>query len=346
MFSNSILNWFDSFERDLPWRQTSDPYLIWVSEVILQQTRVAQGYDYYLKFIDRFPTVEALAQATEDEVLKYWQGLGYYSRARNLHTAAKSIQGEFPRKYKDVLALKGVGEYTAAAICSFAYGDPCAVVDGNVYRVLSRYFGVASPIDTAAGKREFAALAQELLNKKNPGRYNQAIMDFGAIQCKPKGADCTVCPLNESCIAYFEQNLEFYPVKKGVVKSRNRFFHYFFIDQGEFTYIRKRTKKDIWKNLYEFPLLETEQECTLEQLLQLKSNSELLKALKNPEFKLLKEGYKHILSHQNLYTNFYSLTVHEDFELSSSYLKIRKSDLSEYAIPRLIELLIEKYPHY
>ena len=343
MFTNLLLNWFDENERCLPWRQTKDPYLIWVSEIILQQTRVVQGFDYYLRFVDRFPDLITLAAASEDEVLKYWQGLGYYSRARNLLSAAKSIKGDFPKDYKEVLSLKGVGDYTAAAICSFAYDLPYAVVDGNVYRVLSRYFGLATPIDTAIGKREFAELAQDLLDLSDPARYNQAIMDFGALQCKPKSPDCFACPLVESCIAFNEDSVAEYPVKRAKIKSRDRYFNYFFIEQGDFTYLRKRVANDIWKNLYEIPLIESEKEATLKQVILANKRHPLFTTADNLEFKLEIEGMKHVLSHQNLYANFYSVTVNDDFKMDSSYIKVEISDLTDYAIPRLIDLLLERY---
>ena len=214
-FSQTLLDWYATHGRELPWRETTDPYRIWISEIILQQTRVAQGYDYYLRFVERFPTVEVLAAATEDEVLHRWEGLGYYSRARNLHAAAQQIvaQGGFPRDYAGVRALKGVGDYTAAAICSFAYGLPTAVVDGNVYRVLARYFAIDTPIDVAAGKKEFAQLADSLMVPERAADYNQAIMDFGAVQCTPRAPRCLICPLVETCAARQTGQVEDYPVK-------------------------------------------------------------------------------------------------------------------------------------
>jgi len=205
--SDILIEWYASNKRDLPWRNTVDPYLIWISEIILQQTRVDQGLDYFLRFIRRFPDISTLAEASEDEVLKYWQGLGYYSRARNLHEAAKGMHGLFPATYEGVRALKGVGDYTAAAVCSIAYGMPYAVVDGNVYRVLSRYFGIDTPIDSTEGRKLFYALAQEMQDKSRPALYNQAIMDFGAMQCVPKSPDCFSCPLLESCFAKSKENV-------------------------------------------------------------------------------------------------------------------------------------------
>ena len=258
-FAPLLIDWYEHNKRELPWRQTQDPYKIWISEVILQQTRVAQGYDYYCRFIERFPDFHALAQADEDEVMKYWQGLGYYSRARNLHEAARSIDSQeyFPKTYAEVRALKGVGEYTAAAICSIAYDMPYAVVDGNVYRVLSRYFGIDTPIDSTEGKKLFAALADEMLDKKHPAVYNQGIMDFGAIQCTPQSPDCLFCPLVGSCSALSKGLVAKLPVKQHKTKTTNRYFNYIYVRAGAYTFINKRTGNDIWKNLFELPLIET-----------------------------------------------------------------------------------------
>lgn len=227
-FSRKLIDWYRENGRDLPWRRTKNPYLIWISEIILQQTRVVQGYDYYQRFVARFPDVFALAAADEDEVMKYWQGLGYYSRARNLHAAARRMAeaGGFPVTYTGVRALKGVGEYTAAAICSFAYGMPYAVVDGNVYRVLSRWLGIDTPIDSAEGKKLFVRVADELLDRERPGLYNQAIMDFGALQCTPVAPDCLFCPLNDSCVARLKGIAGSLPVKQHKTKVTNRYFNY------------------------------------------------------------------------------------------------------------------------
>ncbi|HJD91322.1 MULTISPECIES: A/G-specific adenine glycosylase [Bacteroides] len=342
-FGKEIEKWFDEYGRDLPWRKTKDPYLIWISEVILQQTRVVQGFDYYMKFKTRFPNVEALASAEEDEVLKYWQGLGYYSRARNLHAAAKSIQGDFPSTYKEVLALKGVGAYTAAAICSFAYDMPYAVVDGNVYRVLSRYLGISTPIDSSLGKKEFSDIAQELLDKNNPAKYNQAIMDFGAIQCVPKNPACEDCPLVDSCYAYAHQMVSDLPVKKGKVKVRDRYLNFFYIVQGDYTYIEKRVGKDIWQNLYQLPLIESDRSLPLIELLEKYKTSDIFLKMSRPSIKLIVDDYKHILSHQHLHTTFYQIEVDDNYQLADGYLKIKRADLDEYAIPRLIHLFLEKY---
>ena len=235
-FSEKIIAWYDQNKRDLPWRNTKDAYLIWLSEIILQQTRVDQGMDYYLKFAKEFPTVKHLAKADNEKVMKLWQGLGYYSRARNLHTTAKIISekyhGKFPDEYSDILSLKGVGNYTAAAIASFAFNKPYAVVDGNVYRVLARVFGIESPIDSTQGKKEFETLATELLDRKKPASHNQAIMELGALQCKPVNPDCSICALNTMCFAYSKKRINELPVKAKKTKVRNRYFNYIVLLDG------------------------------------------------------------------------------------------------------------------
>ena len=250
-FSDILLSWYSENKRELPWRDTRDPYLIWISEIILQQTRVAQGYDYYARFVRRFPDVKSLAEADEDEVMRLWQGLGYYSRARNLLAAARRrTDGVFPTSYGGVRALKGVGVYPAAAICSFAYGMPCAVVDGNVYRVLARYFGVDTPIDSTEGKKAFAALAQEMLDTSHPADYNQAIMDFGALVCTPKSPGCMFCPLAETCMALSEGRVADLPVKQHRTKLVDRYFNYLFVRMGKDTLLQQRTADDIWQTLF------------------------------------------------------------------------------------------------
>ena len=253
-FGRILLDWYERHGRDLPWRRTNDPYLVWISEIILQQTRVAQGLDYFLRFVGRFPDLPSLATAGEDEVLKLWQGLGYYSRARNLHAAAKSMADGFPRTYEGVRALKGVGDYTAAAICSISYGLPYAVVDGNVYRVLSRWLGLELPVDSTAGKKEFARVAAELLDREHPGLYNQAIMDFGALQCVPVRPDCPACPLSASCAAYRDGRVAQLPVKQHKTIVSERFFTYIYVRMGAYTYIHKRRGDDIWKKLFDLTL--------------------------------------------------------------------------------------------
>ena len=262
-FTNSLTQWYLQNKRDLPWRKTVDPYKIWLSEIMLQQTRVAQGTPYFLSFVSAFPTVFDLAAANEEQVLKLWQGLGYYSRARNLHKTAQYVANElsgiFPYNYNDLLKLKGVGEYTAAAIASFSYNEAVPVVDGNVFRVLSRYFNIDTDIAAASAKKEFAALAFELMPKNNPALFNQAIMEFGALQCVPKSPNCGICIFNSSCAALQKKKVDQLPVKSKKLKVRNRFFNYLVVsDENENTIIQKRTAKGIWHNLYEFPLIETD----------------------------------------------------------------------------------------
>jgi A/G-specific adenine glycosylase len=248
-FLQNIYKWYNINKRDLPWRNTSDPYKIWLSEIILQQTRVEQGKKYYLNFVEKYPDVHKLAQANEDEVLKLWQGLGYYSRARNLHVTAKyvsrKLNGKFPNDFAELQQLKGIGNYTAAAIASIAFNLPHAALDGNIYRVLSRYFGIATPINSVAGKQDFTQLANEILNKTNPGMHNQALMEFGALQCTPKSPNCFACPINETCYALIKKHVEKLPVKNKNVKQTTRFFYYYYIDDGKYTFLEKRTKADI-----------------------------------------------------------------------------------------------------
>lgn len=343
IFSETLLEWYANHGRELPWRNTRNPYLIWVSEIILQQTRVAQGYDYFLRFVRRFPDVHSLAGASEDEVMKYWQGLGYYSRARNLHEAARSMNGVFPDTYEKVRALKGVGDYTAAAICSLAYDMPYAVVDGNVYRVLSRYWGIDVPIDSTEGKKIFAALAQEMLPVDRPAVYNQAIMDFGAIQCTPQSPLCMYCPLCDSCMALAQGRVAQLPVKQHKTKTTDRFFNYIYVRAGAYTYINKRTGDDIWKNLFELPLIEADRELSEAEFLGLPQFRELFVEGEVPQVRTLCRGVKHVLSHRVIYANFYEVALPEDSHSFASYRRVPSADLGQYAVPKLIHAFLEKY---
>ena len=325
-FANVLLEWYKEYGRDLPWRQTHDPYAIWLSEIILQQTQVKQGWDYWTRFMHRWPTVDALASATEDEVLREWQGLGYYSRARNLHFAAKQIvaMGHFPDTLEDIKKLKGVGDYTAAAIASFAFGIPAAVVDGNVYRVLARHFGIDTPINTTEGKKVFAALAQELL-PASAATYNQAIMDFGAIQCTPASPNCMFCPLVESCVAFRSGTVAELPVKLKTLKVTERQLIYVYVRCHGETAIRRRGAGDIWQGLWE-PLL---------------LNDELYSLFTHHySLRLVKKGVRHVLTHRVLYADFYLLEVDERPKLPADYIWIKESELDDYAKPRLIEKLL------
>ena len=337
-FANKLIDWYEENKRDLPWRDTKDPYRIWISEIILQQTRVAQGYGYFVRFMERFPDVFTLAEAEEDEVMKYWQGLGYYSRARNLHVAARSIAdaGAFPTTYEGVLALKGVGEYTAAAICSFAYDMPKAVVDGNVYRILSRWLGLDIPIDSTMGKKQFALAADELLDKSRPALYNQAIMDFGAMQCTPASPNCPFCPLVDSCVAFAQGKVDLLPVKQHKTKVINRFFNYIYVRTGDCTFIRKRTGNDIWKNLYEPVLIETDTDFSENTIALVDKLYGILKKRANIFLKPVKLGVKHVLSHRVIHTNFYELILQEDFDTLEGYQKVSIEELHKFAVSNLV----------
>lgn len=341
--TETLLDWYADNKRDLPWRNTTDPYRIWISEIILQQTRVAQGYDYFLRFIRRFPDVETLAAASEDEVLKYWQGLGYYSRARNLYAAARSMNGKFPESYREVRALKGVGDYTAAAICSIAYGMPYAVVDGNVYRVLARYCGIDTPIDSSEGKKLFAALADEMLDRARPATYNQAIMDFGAIQCTPQSPDCLHCPLAHGCVALSERRVAQLPVKQHKTKTTNRYFNYIYVRMGACTLLHKRTADDIWKNLFELPLIEADKELTEEELLESASFCSLIAEGEVPEVRAVLRNVKHVLSHRVIYANFYEVVLPENSRSFAGYRRVAVDELEQYPVSRLVHTFLEKY---
>lgn len=333
-FSSVLLSWYGSHKRKLPWRDIKDPYRIWISEIILQQTRVAQGYDYFLRFIKRFPNVRTLAAASQDEVLKYWEGLGYYSRARNLHEAAQGMGGVFPSSYQGVIALKGVGEYTAAAICSFAYNMPYAVVDGNVYRVLARVFGVDKPIDSTEGKKYFAALAQQLLDKKRSGDYNQAIMDFGALQCVPVNPVCAQCPFVRRCAAHKTGRVALLPIRRNKTKVSARYFSYIYVRQGSFTWLHKRDKKDIWQGLYEPLLWETKSEIKPASL----QKSALWKHIfGNRTPRLLSGPLRHLLSHQILCAYFYEVTVPDHIRVVDGCVRVPQKELQNYAFPRLVQ---------
>ena len=323
-FASALLEWFRENGRDLPWRQTRDPYAIWLSEIILQQTQIKQGWDYWERFMRRWPSVENLAAATEDEVLREWQGLGYYSRARNLHFAAKQIValGRFPSTLEEIKRLKGVGDYTAAAIGSIAFDLPAAVVDGNVYRVLARHFGIDTPINTTEGKKVFMAMAQSLLPPKEASAYNQAIMDFGAIQCTPQSPRCLLCPLAESCEALRSGRVGELPVKLKTLKVRERHLIYIYVRCHGETAIRRRGSGDIWQGLWEPLLAESSADVPAGAL-------------------LLRQNVKHVLTHRIIYADFYLLEVGEKPVLPSDYIWIPESEIDNYALPRLIEIMLE-----
>ena len=344
--SKMLRLWYDSHKRDLPWRHTNDPYLIWISEIILQQTRVDQGLDYFYRFTERFPTVLDLANAQEEEVLKYWQGLGYYSRARNLHATAVIIKeqyaGVFPTQHKEVLALKGIGEYTAAAITSFAWNMPYAVVDGNVFRVLSRLFGVSDPIDTGKGKKLFTELAYALLDVPHAGEHNQAIMEFGALQCVPQSPQCAVCVLQDHCVAFATNSVQSYPVKQQKIKVTNRYLHYFHIVIDDKTYLHRRDKKDIWQGLFEFPLIETAGLQTYDALVQTDAYKQLFEGCSIKHITLSLANKKHVLSHQVLYANFYTIELSRAGAGLDGYQQIASETLDSFAVSRLMHIYLEK----
>lgn len=336
--TRQIYHWYSQNKRDLPWRETSDPYKIWISEIILQQTRVAQGTDYYHRFIEKFPTIVDLAKASEDDVLKLWQGLGYYTRARNLHTTAKKIvtnfDGKFPSDYKTILSLKGIGSYTAAAIASIAFGLPYPAIDGNIYRVLSRYFGISTPIDSNNGKKEFQEIAEALMPAQNAGFHNQAFMEFGALQCTPKSPDCPNCPLLETCFAAQNKLVDQLPVKSKKTKQRTRYFLYILIEDGDFIYLEKRKDNDIWKNLYQLPIVESDEKFTDQQILALdtpfiQSRESVLKSVSAQK--------KHILSHQIIFARMVHIELKNKELLNEKLVRVNKKDISKFAVPKLIE---------
>ncbi|MDX9882962.1 MAG: A/G-specific adenine glycosylase [Prolixibacteraceae bacterium] len=343
-FNTEIYTWYAANRRDLPWRETGDPYKIWLSEIILQQTRVAQGLTYYLRFVEKFPTVSDLATAPEDEVLKLWQGLGYYSRARNLHAAAKYIDKElngiFPSAYESIHALKGVGEYTAAAIASFAFHLPHAVVDGNVFRLLARYFGISEPIDTGAGKKLFRKLAGELVPPGNPALHNQAMMEFGALQCVPVKPACLLCPLQTGCFAHSNKLVGYFPVRNRKSVARNRYFNYFVIFSGSSVFLKRRKEKDIWKNLFEFPLVETKNEISAKEIIGGKEVSSLLSGFLEMKLERVTDWKKHLLSHQKIIYRFFILQVEKEKKISSGLIKVEKKDIFNFAVPKLVESFI------
>ena len=325
-FTPILLRWFSENKRDLPWRDTSDAYAIWLSEVILQQTRIQQGRAYWERFMERFPRVEDLAEATEDEVLRLWQGLGYYSRARNLHHAARQIVANngFPTTYDGIRRLKGVGDYTAAAVASIAFGQPVAAVDGNVYRVLSRYFGIDTPINSTEGKKTFAALAQSLLPPDAPSMFNQALMDFGATQCTPQSPRCTLCPFTESCEALRTGKTTLLPVKRKTLKIQTRRMDYVYIRCNGLTALRRRPKGDIWQGLWEPLLVENDPMPALDGHLS-----------------LLRKQVKHVLTHRIILSDFYLLQTDKRPLLPENYVWVPEKEVEKYALPRLVELLLE-----
>ncbi|HLV38988.1 A/G-specific adenine glycosylase [Xanthomarina sp.] len=341
--TKTLISWYSNNKRDFPWRNTTNPYYIWLSEIILQQTQIKQGWPYYEAFVSNYPTVFHLANANESAILKLWQGLGYYSRARNLHATAKYIvaelDGVFPKTYKELLKLKGIGDYTASAIASICFNENTAVLDGNVYRFLARYFGIATPINTTTGFKTFKALAQDILDKKNPAEHNQAIMDFGSSQCSPSSPDCTVCPFNSTCVAFKEGTVASLPVKLKAKKPAKKYFNFlvFVSDFGE-TIIEKREGNGIWENLYQFPLIETKKDQDEKSFLIELENHALIEDLDYKLYLYNETNIIHKLSHQHLYTKFWVITVKQ---LPDAGIPIEK--IRDFAVPVLIENFIEAF---
>lgn len=330
-FTRLITDWYRLNKRNLPWRETSDPYLIWVSEIILQQTRVDQGMNYYLKFKKNYPTIIDLANASEESILNDWQGLGYYSRARNLHFTAKFIRdnynGNFPSNYLEIIALKGIGKYTAAAISSFAFNLNHAVVDGNVYRLLSRVFNINLPIDSMEGIKYFQSLADELIEENNPAIHNQAIMEVGSLVCTPKNPNCAECPLTDICLGKMNQTIDLLPVKAKKTKVRKRYFHYLIFQTEDKIVIDKRIGKDIWQHMYQFPLIESE-------------------SAETPNVHFFDLNYRvssevtHILSHQKITAKFYHFNSIPE-KIKKEWLTILKGNIQDYPLPRIIDRYLE-----
>lgn len=341
--TETLINWYLDNKRDLPWRNTSNPYFIWLSEIILQQTQVAQGLPYYTAFTTQFPTVFHLAAAQESQVLKLWQGLGYYSRARNLHASANyivnTLNGNFPSAYSEIIKLKGVGDYTASAIASICFNEVTAVVDGNVYRALSRIYGISTPINTSKGFKAFKALAQTLIDKKQPATFNQAVMEFGARQCKPKNPDCTICPFNTKCVALQKDRITELPVKLKTVKVKQKHFNFMVIlSEDNKTVLEKREGQGIWQNLYQFPLIETVKPATISEIEKaLKSIS----YIKNIEFSVSlynETPIVHKLSHQHLHTKFWIVSINKNLPKGVSVNKI-----TDFPVPILIGNFIDNF---
>lgn len=344
-FAAVILRWFQANGRSLPWRETGDPYAIWLSEIILQQTRVNQGWAYWERFMRCWPTVGDLAKATEDDVLKAWQGLGYYSRARNLHHAAQQIvaMGGFPRTFQQIKTLKGVGDYTAAAIASIAFGEPVAVVDGNVFRVLARYFGVETPIDTTQGKKFFTTLAQSLLPPRQASPYNQGLMDFGALVCTPQSPHCFQCPLVETCAAERNGKVAVLPMKSKRTRVKTRHLIYIYIQQGGRALMHQRTAGDIWQGLWEPLLLESDTQMTADEVRAALCQQLRVASLDAPLLELVK-GKKHVLTHQVLMTDLYLVDTSLPIAIPKGYQWTAEEDIPQRALSRLVEFLLAQVP--
>jgi A/G-specific adenine glycosylase len=341
-FSKLLIYWYLQNKRNLPWRATDDPYKIWLSEIILQQTRVVQGISYYNKFVENFPTIFDLAKADEEQVLKLWQGLGYYSRARNLHHSAKlvvnKLNGIFPSTYDQLIKLKGIGDYTASAIASICFNEPTAVVDGNVYRVLARHFAIATPINSTVGAKEFKSLAQQLIDKESPGTHNQALMELGATVCKPQNPDCPSCPLKSDCLAYSSNKINMLPVKEQKLKITKKYFNYVVVHSKNDKTLWVKRNRGIWQNLYEFPLIESSGPLNENQLMKHQKFEELFDGLDIRIQLFESDGRPHKLTHQHIYAKFWILEVKEDINEGIFWNTIEK-----YPVPVLIDNFLSLY---
>ena len=345
IIQDTIINWYEENHRDLPWRHNPTPYQVWLSEIILQQTRVNQGWEYYLRFIEKWPTVSDLAQASEEEVLKMWQGLGYYSRARNLNKCARQVVeqhgGQFPQDFEQLKQLQGVGNYTAAAIASIAFGLPHAVVDGNVYRVLARLFDIDTPININEGQKLFAQLADELLNRNQPGLHNQAMMEFGALHCTPKNPNCLLCPLQTQCLALANQTVLQRPVKLAKTKVTIRYFNYLVIRINDSVYLHKRSDNDIWKNLYDFPCIESQKPMTVEEVI---ASNDFIQLIENKPFTIIKISpiLTHKLTHRTILAQFIEIKLEQKLlQIQTKDLFLaHETELGSFPIPRLIDLYL------
>ena len=346
-FSEILISWYKNNKRDLPWRKTTDPYKIWLSEIILQQTRIDQGLKYYLQFCDNYPNINSLANASEEQVLKLWQGLGYYSRARNMHKTARIIvdkyHGQFPDNYSNIIKLKGIGDYTAAAIVSFAYNQVYPVVDGNVMRLLSRIYGIKTPVNSIKGKNEIHSLAVSLIDQQQPGEFNQAIMEFGALQCKPHKPDCKICVFKSECKALKKNMVSDIPFKINKIKIRKRYFHYFLLKYNNQIYLNKRTLNDIWQNLYDFPHIESDHFFSDKHL-----NEEIVTQFKIPYNKIqiinTSVEYKHILTHQRIFARFYVVKIQDQGSFrkintlnNNQFTCVDNENINQYPLPRLVD---------
>ncbi len=341
-YRKALTEWYYHAKRELPWRESRDPYHLWVSEVILQQTRVRQGIEYYLNFVKQYPDIKTLAMAPEEEVLKVWQGLGYYSRARNMHHAAKTIltehHGKFPDDYLSIRNLKGIGDYTAAAIASIAFDFPYAVVDGNVFRVLSRLFGISTPIDAANGKKEFYKIAQMMLDINQPGVFNQALMEFGAMVCIPAQPLCSGCPLSLRCHAFTNQSIGSFPVKAKKPKPKDRYFNYLYLHQDNLLFLEKRGDKDIWRNMYQFPLIETALPSPPEEVLSSDAWKDILRNIKYSIESIYPEKL-HNLTHQRLHIRFFSVRLVES-RIPDQWIPAIRSEVARYPVPKPIDVFL------